>query len=332
MQHAEQQPDQKNGIRERIKAVWPLRMKAVTADWRVALGAMPPDSIAVFQPAVGPLAGRRIARALLEEAAVLGGGRVVALPGGDLLLGRTAAPGQRAVQAIATLLGQAPRAWPLPLGQAAVEGAASAAEQSAASPIWSLASLEAHCATLPLRAFARLTLFADGGGERAVAQRLSTAPLGLEDEQLEAAAREWLCRRLLSALTNPAERAGLPALRPGLRLILDLPLNGLGQGAPLRGAAADDPNGPIALLPLAALGEGGALAQRLAGLRQAGWAVGLLAPDAVALDWVNASEFIWAAPAGPVAPAHLPPRMIALGAPAPAWCRAPGIFHEGINA
>ncbi len=307
-------------------------MKAANSEWRLALAGMPPDSIAVFQPAVGPLGGRRIARAFLEEAAVLGGGRVVALAGGDLLLGRTVAPGQRAVQAIATLLGHSPRAWPLPLGQAAVEGVASAAEQGTASPGWSMAALEAHCATLPMQRFSRLTLFADGSGERAVAQRLSAAPLGLDDVQLEAAAQEWLCRRLLSALTNPAERAGLPALRPGLRLILDLPLHGLGQGAPLRGAAADDANGPIALLPLAALGETRAFEQRVASLRQAGWAVGLLAPDAVALDWVVAPEFIWAAPAGPVAPAHLPPRMIALGAPAPAWCRGAGILHEGIGA
>ena len=307
-------------------------MKAAAADWRLALGAMPPDSIAVFQPAAGPLAGRRIARALLEEAAVLGGGQVIALPGGDLLLGSATAPGQRAVQAIATLLGQAPRAWPLPLGHSAVESAALAAEQGAASPIWSVAALEAHCATLPLQAFSRLTLFAEGGGERPVAQRLSAASLGLDDAQLEAVARELLCRRLLSALTNPAERSGLPALRPGLRLILDLPLGGVGQGAPLRGAGANDPNGPIALLPLAALAETHGFAQRVAGLRQAGWAVALLAPDAVALDWVVAPEFIWAAPAGLVAPVHLPPRMIALGTPAPAWCRVAGILHEGIGA
>ena len=68
-----------------------------------------------------------------------------------------------------------------------------------------------------------------------VAQRLGPAPLGLPDPELESLAREWLCRRLLTALTDPEQFGVLPALRPGLRLILDLPEGGLSAGTPLRG-------------------------------------------------------------------------------------------------
>jgi len=298
-------------------------------DWRAALGAMPPGGIAVFQPARLPLAGRRIARALLEEAAVLGGGQVLSFPGGDLLLGSAAAPGQRAAQAIGGLLGRPPETWLLPQGQAAVEARGLAAQQAEPAQTWSLAALEAHCAALPIRDFARLTFFAEGEGTTPVAQRLSAAPLALGEPDLEAMAGEFLCRRLLAALTSPAERDRLPALRPGLRLILDLPPGGLAQGSLLRAGAADDPNGPVALLPLAALADPVALDRLASGLRQAGWTVGLLAPDPMALHWVAAEEFLWAVPAQAAPPMVRPPRLIVLGHPAPAWCRVPGIWHEG---
>ncbi|MDB5416421.1 MAG: hypothetical protein JWR10_4756 [Rubritepida sp.] len=301
------------------------------SDWPAALLAMPEGGVAVFSPAQGSFAGRRIARALLEEAAVLGGGHVVEFPGGDLLLGATTGPGNRARQAIAELTGQTAESWPLPANRSAVKARCEQAQAASAALLPTLAGLEAHCATLPVEDLACLTFFADGTGTRPVAQRLGPASLGLADAESEAVAREWLCRRLLAALADPVQRRRLPALRPGLRLILDLPLGGLPRGAPLAGGAPDDPNRPIALLPLASLADPGGFAAMEAGLRAAGWAVGLVATDACALDWVEAPGLVWAVPATAEPPAHRPPRLIALGQPTPGWCRAPGILHEGTS-
>lgn len=304
-------------------------MKAKAPDWRAALASMPPGGIAVFQPAEVPLAPRRVARALLEEAAILGGGQVIAFPGGDLLLGSAAAPGQRAAQAMGALTGTAPASFLLPQGQAAVVALCEAAAQAAPPASRSLAALEAHCAQAPLEEVARLTFFQSGAGGMPVAQRLGPAPLGLDEPELEAMARDWLCRRILAALTHPTDRARLPPLRPGLRLILDLPLGGLAQGAPMRAGAVDDPNGPIALLPLASLAEPAAFAGMAEGLRQGGWTVALLASHAAAFEAGLAPGLMLAAPAGPTPPPSRPAGLIALGRPAPAWCLAPAILHEG---
>ncbi len=304
-------------------------MKAKAPDWRAALAHLPPGGIAVFQPSALPLAPRRVARALLEEAAILGGGQVIGFPGGDLLLGSAAAPGQRAAQAIAALTGTAPASFALPQGQAAVIALGEAAAEAPPPAHWSLAALEAHCAQAPLEEVARLTLFQSGPGGPPVAQRLGPTPLGLDDPEMEGLARDWLCRRILAALTHPQERARLPGLRPGLRLILDLPLGGLAQGAPLRAGAVDDPNGPIALLPLASLADPAGFASRAEGLRQGGWTVGLLATHAAAFEAQLAPDLLLAAPAGPDAPPPRPAGLIALGRPAPPWCRGPGILHEG---
>ena len=312
---------------------WDRQMRAKPSDWRAALASLPPGGVAVFQPAGLPLGPRRVARALLEEAAILGGGQVIPFPGGDLLLGNAAGPGQRAVQAIAGLTGQAPASFPLPQGQAPVTALCEAAAQAPAAPAWSLAALEAHCAQAPLEEVSRLTLFQSGPGGPPVAQRLGPAPLGIDDPELAAMARDWLCRRILAALTQPAERARLPALRPGLRLILDLPLGGMSQvapmGAPLRGGPADDPNAPVALLPLAALADPAGFASRAEALRQGGWAPGLLATHPAPLDAALAPGLLLAAPAGATPPPPRPAGIIALGHPAPAWCREPGILHEG---
>ncbi len=302
-------------------------------DWSRALAALPPNGIGVLQPARGPRGARRLARALLEEAAILGGGQVLSLPGGDLLLGAAPGPGQRAAQTIAWLTGAAPESFPLPDGQAALAARTEAAATAPAPPGWSLAALEAHVAQLPLGEAARLTLFTTGAGGAPVAQRLGPAPLGLDDPELEAMAREALCRRLLAALAHPAERGQLPPLRPGLRLILDMPQRGLQtglQGGALRAGPPGDPNGPLALLPLTALADGAAFARMAAALRQAGWAVGLLASDAVAPAMLDPPDITWAIPAPAEPPPILPPRLIALGRPAPNWCLAPGILHEGV--
>lgn len=292
------------------------------------MAAVPEGGLALFSPARGPLAARRVARALLEEAAVLGGGQVLALPGGDLLLGAQAAPGRRAGRMIAELTGQAPESWILPAGRELAGARCRGAP--AAEPVPNLAELEARCTAMAVTDFARLTFFAEGTGHRAVAQRLGPAPLGLPDAELEALAREWLCRRLLAALADPAQRGGLPTLQPGLRLILDLPERGLPGGAPLRGAAPEDPNRPIALLPLCSRAHPSRFAAIESGLRAAGWAVGLVAADARALDWVEAPGLIWAVPAGEAAPGHGPELLIALGRAVPGWCRAAGVLHEGV--
>jgi hypothetical protein len=257
-------------------------MRAKAVDWRASIAAMPVGGMAVFQPIEAPLATRRVARALLEEAAILGGGQVIGFPGGDLLLGSAAGPGQRAAQAIGALTGTAPPSFALPEARLSLTALCEAASRANPPPAWSLAALEAHCAQCPLEEAARLTLFESGAGGQAVAQRLGPAPLGLDDPELEALARDWLCRRILAALIHPAERARLPTLRPGLRLILDLPLGGLAP--PMRAGAASDPQGPIALLPLAALANPAEFAARREGLRQGGWTVGLLATHAAALE------------------------------------------------
>jgi hypothetical protein len=60
------------------------------------------------------------------------------------------------------------------------------------------------------------------------------------------------------------------------------------------------------LLPLSSRGDPARFATIEAGLRAAGWTVGLAAADSRALDWVEAPGLAWAVPAG------------AGGAPAPA--------------
>jgi hypothetical protein len=305
-------------------------MRAKAPDWRAALATLSPGGLAVFQTAELPLPPRRVARALLEEAAILGGGQVIGFPGGDLLLGSAAAPGQRAAQAIAALTGRAPVSIPLSQGQGPVIALCEAAAKASPPPSWSLAALETHCAQAPLEEVSRLTLFQSGAGGLPVAQRLGPAPLGLDDPELEALARDWLCRRILAALTHPQERAQLPALRLGLRLILDLPLGGLAQAAPLRAGAANDPNGPIALLPLASLADPAGFASQAEGLRQGGWTLGLLATHSAAFEAGLAPSLLLAAPAGATPPPPRPAGLIALGRPAPTWCASPGILHEGL--
>lgn len=300
----------------------------VSMDWHAALAAVPEGGLALFSPARGPLASRRIARAMMDEAAVLGGGQVLTLPGGDLLLGAQAAPGQRAGRMIAEITGRMPESWPLPLGRESAAARCRDAMAEAATP--SLAELEARCAAMAVPDLACLTLFAEGAGQSAVAQRLGPIPLGLSDPGLEALAREWLCGRLLAALADPLQRGALPPLRPGLRLILDLPLGGLPSGAPLRGAAQDDPNRPLALLPLSSRADPVRFAALEAGLRAAGWAVGLLTAEARALDWVEVPGLAWAAPISAEPPRYRPDLLVALGRGVPGWCRVPGVLHEGI--
>jgi hypothetical protein len=273
-------------------------------------------------------ASRRIALALLEEAAAFAGGHVMRTPAADLLLGVSPAAAARAGAAMGRVLSVTPRLWTVPDDAAALEAWVEALPPGP-TPHPPLAALEARCATLPAEDLARLSFFATGGGRQAVAQRLAPADLGIQDPDLRAQAREWLCRRLLTALADPAQRGRLPVLRPGLRLLLDLPLHGLAGGRMMAGAGGS--NAPIALLPLPALAEPGFPAHSAA-LTIAGWNVGLVANDAAALEFICPGHGALAAPAPALAPDRhaIAAGFVALGPTIPEWCRAPWAEAAGV--
>ncbi len=311
-------------------------MRPGAADPRAALRALTPDSLVLAVTDVPDPAARRIALALLEEAAALGGGHVTHWAGAQLLLGASPTAAARAGAALDRLLGTRPREWFVPAEAAALEAWLEELPPSAPQPAH-LAALEAQCAALPVEELACLSLFADGPDPRPVAQRLAPVDLGLQDPDLRAQARALLCRRLLAALTDPAQQGRLPHLRPGLRLLLDLPLAGLAGGRMMGGSGGR--MAPIALLPLAALADPGfrVLSE---GLATAGWRVGLVSKDREAMGLLRGGEHPLAAPPpaspppglAPGSPAWLAmtgaPRFIALGPAIPAWCRAPGLLWE----
>ncbi|WP_027285282.1 hypothetical protein [Rubritepida flocculans] len=282
---------------------------------RAVAAALPPGSPILLLDAPRDAADRRLARLLLREAAAFGGGEAVPLPGGEVLIGGTPAAAERAAGELRALLGLAPRRLALPEALPLLDSWLPQAGRAlpAAAPVgW--AALEAEGAARPPGELAALSLFSAAAGGPPVAQRLAPrAPLPPEPEQ-RAWARERLCRRLLQALTSPAGLSALPPLRPGLRLLLDLPAAGLAGG----GAMARLPGPPpIALLPLALLAEPDAFAARRAGLEAAGWEVALLADSPAALEWPLPPGCWLAAPMPAAPPPALPERLIALGAPPP---------------
>lgn len=302
-------------------------MKPTASDVRATLRALPPGSLVLAMIDLPDPMARRIALALLEEAAAQGGGHVLPWPRAQLLVGAAPGAAARAGEALDRLIGARPTAWTLPAGAAELEAWLDRLPAPAPQPA-NLQALEAHCAALPVEEVARLTFFAEGPEPRPVAQRLAPADLPLEDPDLRAQARALLCRRVLAALTDPAQRSRLPALRPGLRLLLDLPLAGAPGGRMMGGGGGRLM--PIALLPLAALAEPRfpALSQ---GLATAGWHTGFVSKDAEAAGLL-AGGYALAAPP-PAAPPALPPlgdvpRFIALGRDIPAWCRAPGLLWQ----
>jgi len=295
---------------------------------RAPLAALPPDSLVVGVAHAASPASRRVALALLEEAAAFGGGHVLHAAAANLLLGASRAAAMRAGAAMDRLLGISPQVWNVPDEAAALEAWLEALPTGPdAHP--PLAALEARCTALPTEGLARLSFFATGAAREAVAQRLGPTDLDIQDPDLRAQGREWLCRRLLAALADPGQRGRLPTLRPGLRLLLDLPLHGLAGGRMMAGATG--PNGPIALLPLPALAEPGFPAHS-AGLVAAGWNVGLVANDAAALDFICPGHGALAAPAPALAPATpaLAAGFVALGPAIPEWCRAPWAEAAGV--
>lgn len=304
-------------------------MKPAISDVRATLRALPPDSLVLAMPDLPDPMARRIALAFLEDAAAQGGGHVMPWPRAQLLLGAAPGAAARAGEALHRLIGTRPTTWTLPSEAAELDDWLDRLPAPPPQPT-SLVALEAHCAALPMEEVARLTFFAEGPDPRAVAQRLAPADLPLEDPDLRAQARALLCRRVLAALTDPALRSRLPAMRPGLRLLLDLPLAGL-PGSRMVGGGRSGRATPIALLPLAALAEPRfpALAQDLAA---AGWHTGFVSKDTEAAGLLVGGGYVLAAPP-PAAPPALPPlgdapRFIALGRDIPAWCRAPGQLWE----
>ncbi len=246
----------------------------------LALEAAPPGSVA--------LVGRSaLARILLAEAALGGGGVVVTLAdGATALVGVAAGTAARVAAQMAAALDEAPRRIPLPEGAALLR--------------------EAPPDPLPLAPRPRLRPLRDAAGV-ARAQLLSPGP-GPREEATRA-----LLRQVLS---------GAITLHPGLRLFLECPMD-----APVAAIGHDGgpehPRAPVAVLPLPAVTD----RARLAALRSAGWASGLLGADAAALDWMK-DPALWAlAPPTPRAPAFLPPRLVLLG-PRPAWA-PPEALHEG---
>lgn len=195
----------------------------------------------------------RMAAALLDDAAAQGGGARRSAPDAEELDGCAPGPARRAAAALAELLAAAPQAPP---GLAPPEGAS---------------AREAWTRALPLGEAARLTVFVRGDGVP-VLQRLAPA------RTAEPGARDALCRRLLAALASPRDLAELPRLRPGLRLALDLPAEGLPRGS----AGGAGGGGPVALLPAAAAARPALLAAGLARLRAAGWSPALRLPGPAA--------------------------------------------------
>jgi hypothetical protein len=278
-----------------------LRQALPGAEGRVALRLCPAGSLA------GPPARRRLARALLQDAAEIGGGAVFDTAAGEmLLLGAMPAAARRAAAALARLAGPeapAPTLWTLPADVAALlawaAGAQLAAPEAAAPPpAEGLAGLEGRLDSLPADAVLRHRhvirpgAAVPGRGRRLRLSRPALAavlgPLAA-DEDLMAHAAERLARRLMPGLAAWARDL------PGWRL-LPLPVGVLPPPAAVPGlfgvlplTAAADPGLPAQREALAARGWGLALE----GLEAAG--LGFLAPaglpaDLLLLRWSPALE------------------------------------------
>jgi hypothetical protein len=309
-----------------MRSIGPNIGEAGRPDLRAVAAAMPPGSPALALTAPADVAERRVARLLLREAAAFGGGEAISLASGELLLGGTPAAAARAATQLQELLGLDPIRIPLPEALPALEAWLPHASQPPAPEAPGWAALEARCAALPMAEAAALTLFSaapDQGGP-ATAQRLGPRLPPLAEPEARALARDWLARRVLQALASPAGCAQLPPLRPGLRLLLDLPSNGLAGGGPM-GRLPGPP--PIALLPFVLLADPGGFTALRARLERAGWEVALLADSPAALEWPIPAGCWLAAPLASAPPPALPRRLIGLG-PAPAWPLPPGTLME----
>jgi hypothetical protein len=307
-----------------MRSMGPQYGEAARPDLRAVAAALPPGSPALTLTAPEEAAERQVARFLLREAAVFGGGEAISLASGELLLGGTLAAAERAATQLREILGLDALCVSLPEALPALEAWLPRASRPAAPESLGWAGLEARCAGLTIADCAALSFFAATPGGPVVAQRLGPRLPSLPDPEARALAREWLSRRVLKALASPGSLVQLPPLRPGLRLLLDLPSAGLSGGA-MMGRLPGPP--PIALLPLGLLADPGAFAALRARLEGAGWEVALLADSPAALEWPVPAGCWLAAPMPAAPPPALPPRLIALGA-APAWPLPPDALTE----
>lgn len=223
---------------------------------------------------------RRMAEAILRDAAAMGGGSLLRAAGGTLLLGVSEATGRRAAAALGTLLGvEAPLpVWRLPRDADAVLAWAAAevpAPDLLPPPVPpSPASLHAALEALSAEAVLRAETIRDAAGERhgqrlRLSRRSLAAAIGplAADPDLLAQAMERMAARL---------RPGLAAWAcdlPGLRLVPlardALPVPALRPGA-------------VGVLPLAAA-AGPDFTGFQARLAERGWAVALEGLEAATL-------------------------------------------------
>lgn len=302
---------------------------------------------------------RRVARALLQEGALVAGGRVLDGPGGDLLLvGAEAGRAERLRALLERLVG--PGATQLlwlerdatALAAYATGGPAPPPRPATAPP--DLAGLDEALAALPLAGLVRRRqgwpvappAGPPAGPPRPAFLRLepdrarlaaALGPLGEDADILDHAARH-LAARLFAALADPAEARRL--LGPAAAPRLHLPRHALARpGLAPRGPDRLPPGLLVATVPLAAAAEPEALAAQAAALAEAGIglevegldAAALEAIDAAALpgmlrlDWSPALDRPWAA----AAVARLGPgRVVLAGATGAEAARLGAAFHE----
>jgi len=308
--------------------------------------------VALYLPPGGPLTGaphrRRVARLLLQEAALSGGGEVLETAAGELLLLGTAGPvAARTAAVLARLAGDAagPDIWRFPAdAERLLAWAGAACLPPPAPPVPDLTApalpgLEAMLEALPLDRVLR---------RRAILHHTPGAP------PLLAARRLLLSRSALAAGLGPlagdadllrhAEdrlAASLATRLPGKEqdppdgpLLLPLPLGSPPVPAPRPGL--------VGVLPLAAAAHPAALAATRAALAQAGWGLALAGLDAAALRLVApaglAADLLllrWspamAERAAAAALRGLPPaRLVLTGCDGPEaldWGRSQGITH-----
>ena len=264
-------------------ALLPIVRQALPgAAGRVALRLHPQGRLA------GPPARRRLARAILQDAAEVGGGAVFDTTSGEmLLLGAMAGAGRRAAAVLGALAADAapPELYLLPRDSGALLGWAAttqvaAPEAVAPPPSQGLEGLEARLDALPAdRILRHRGIIRPGAAVPARGRRLRlsrpalAAELGplAEDADLLAHAADRLAARLLPALAVWAQDL------PGWRL-LPLPRRGLPPPSVVPGL--------FGVLPLAAAADP-ALAGRREALAGRGWGLALEGLEAAALALVR---------------------------------------------
>ncbi|WP_439598722.1 hypothetical protein [Falsiroseomonas sp.] len=275
---------------------------------REALRA-PSGRVALRVPVMAPHR-RRVARALLQEGALVAGGVVAEGPNEELLLiGAEAGRAERLRGLLDRLLGgQVTRIWSLERDAGALLAyAAEAGTQGAAGAGPALAGLDTWLRSLPLTQVVRrqigMRVDPASGACRPAFLRLSVAAvplaallgsLGADADLLEHASRS-LAARLLQAIGDPVQgRELMGSVLPGpLHLpVPPAPISGRGEGA--QGGAR---GGLVATVGLEVVSDPAALAARRDSLAGQGWgleldglgasALRILELAALPVDWLR---------------------------------------------